>query len=166
MDESPAAPSGKPTQTPSWVMLGFILGAGFVLALPRHPAPAPVAAPAPAPPPALPPPPLTTIEDVFAAWGKYAVWDNDTTEVAMWDSNRKAYADCFEVLRVADVFYFRSIPRLTRPVLEHGLPPNPNPPLEFTETEAQRDEWLKASHQNNNWPILNQVLGGHNSGTP
>ncbi|HEX3728489.1 MAG TPA: hypothetical protein VHV47_01705 [Opitutaceae bacterium] len=165
MDETPSIAAAKPTQTPSWVMLGFVLGALFVLALPRHGAPGRPPAPAPAPPP-LPPPSLTTIEDVFATWGKYAVWDNDTTEVAMWDSGRKAYADCFEVLRVADVFYFRSIPNLTRPLLEHGLPDNPNPPLEFTETQAQREEWLKAAHQTANWPVLNQVLGGRKGSTP
>src|SRR6185312_5579608 len=149
MDETPSIPAAKPTQTPSWVMLGFVLGALFVLALPRHGAPAHAAAPPAPAPPAVPPPPprLSTIEDVFAAWGKYAVWDNDTTEVAMWDAGRKAYAECFEVLRVADVFYFRSIPSLTRPLLEHGLPDNANPPLEFTETQAQREEWLKAVHK-------------------
>ena len=166
MDDSPSPPAGKPTQTPSWVMLGFALGVLFVVLLPRHSPPAPAAAPAPAPPEPLPPPPVTTIEAVFALWGKYAVWDNDTTEVAMWDPGRKAYADCFEVLRVADAFYFRSIPKLTHPVLEHGLPDTPNSPLEFTETAAQREDWIKATHKTNNWPVLNQVLGGHSGAAP
>jgi hypothetical protein len=138
-EESP--PPAKPTQVPSWVMLGFALGALFVLALPKRAAqaPQPPAAEAPAAKPAAPRP-ISTIEAVFAEWGRYAVWSNDTTEVALWSPDTSAYSDCYEVLRMGDATYFRSIPRLTRPVLGHGVAEGS--PLEFTETLRQREEWL------------------------
>jgi hypothetical protein len=131
-------------------MLGFLLGALFVLAWPRRkfsepPAPAaPVltAEPArPAPPP--PAPRLTTIEAVFAQWNRYAVWDNDITEVALWDSETKDFSDCYEVLRAGDAYYFRSIPRLTLPAIIPG--PTVNCPLQFTETDEQRRVRLRSN---------------------
>ena len=128
------------SKTPSWVTLGFVLGALFVWALPR------VENTLVPPPPAQPAavrlerPKLTEIEAVFAEWGHFAVWDNDLTEVAMWDVDRQTYSICYEVLRSGENLYFRSIPRLTRPVLNHGL--HGTMPLQFTETEALRREWL------------------------
>lgn len=143
---SPSVIKAKPSLVPSWIMLGFVVGALFVWALP---------APKPAPPRAetgeartvivKTVPQFTTIEAVFAEWGKYAVWDNELTEVALWSSETKDYTDCFEVLRSAGIHYFRSIPRLTRPVLTHGT--RENSPLQFTETEAQRAEWLGEKRQ-------------------
>jgi hypothetical protein len=141
-DDSPPPAQGKPSQVPSWVTLGFVLGALFVWALPRHEAQEPARPPAavaakPAPPPA--PPRLTTIEAVFASWGKYAVWNDDTTEVALWNSDTMNFSDCFEVVRVGDDYYFRSISHLTRPVLKHGV--DDKSPLQFTETLRQQEEW-------------------------
>ena len=146
MDEKPPQEPArrKPSQIPSWVTLGFVLGALFVLALPHRaavePSPTPAAdpiAPRPAKPPG--PPRITTIEAVFAAWDKFAAWSNDTTEVALWNTDTMSYSDCFEVLKTADGYYFRSIPRLTRPVLTHGVVDES--PLQFTETVRQREEW-------------------------
>jgi hypothetical protein len=142
MDESaqnlPPSPS-RLSKTPSWVMLGFVLGALFVWALPR---PENAASPPARPPIAvrLERPKATEIEAVFAEWGRFAVWDNDLTEVALWDVDKRGYAICYEVLRSGDNLYFRSIPRLTRPVLTHGI--HVATPLQFTETEAMRREWL------------------------
>jgi hypothetical protein len=143
-DESPPLPA-KPSQVPSWVMLGFGLGALFVLALPKHAAVEAESHPAadtasPAPTRAVSPPLISTIEAVFASWGKYAVWSNDTTEVALWSPETKSYSECFEVLRLGDNYYFRSISRLSRPILAHGVAEGS--PLQFTETVRQRDEWL------------------------
>jgi hypothetical protein len=142
MDEESPPPPSKPSQVPSWVTLGFALGALFVLALPRR-APAPQEA-LPAVEPAAPKPaaprPLSTIEAVFDAWDRYAVWSDDTTEVALWSPETKSFSDCYEVLRVGDAYYFRSILGLTRPVLTHGVAEGS--PLQFTETARQRDEWL------------------------
>jgi hypothetical protein len=157
MDEDPQSKPlpEKPSQVPSWITLGFVIGALFVLALPKR-------APVPPPPPVIEeapplagrpdePPRLTTIEAVFASWDKYAVWSNDTTEVALWDSSSKSFSDCYEVIRSGTDYYFRSIPSLTRPVLTHGVAENS--PLQFTETLRQRDEWLDAV-QRENWKAL------------
>ena len=129
------------SKTPSWVTLGFVLGALFVWALPHvennlAPPPATLATTV-----RLERPQLTEIEAVFAEWGHFAVWENDVTEVALWDVDKRSYAICYEVLRSGENFYFRSIPRLTRPVLTHGL--HETMPLQFTETEAMRREWLE-----------------------
>lgn len=149
MDDEAPSPS-KPSQVPSWVTLGFVLGALFVLALPRR-SPPPAARPAEEPVPVLSkapdPPAISTIEAVFDAWDRYAVWSNDTTEVALWDSATKSYSDFYEVLRVGTVYYYRSIPRLTRPILAHGVVENS--PLQFTETERQRAEWLSEASKEN-----------------
>jgi hypothetical protein len=155
-EETPSKPlPEKPSQIPSWVTLGFVLGALFVLAIPKR---APVAPPIPVvqeaeshEETAAEPAKLTTIEAVFASWDKYAVWSNDITEVALWDAGTKRFSDCYEVIRNGNDYYFRSIPSLTRPVLTHGVAENS--PLQFTETARQREEWLDAVHKEN-WRAL------------
>ncbi len=143
-DYPPSA--AKLSKTPSWIMLGFVLGVVFVLALPpRKSAPPPLAIRPAATPPATSAPPTVErakfFEAVFAEWSKYAVWDNELTEVAFWNSETKAFSDRFEVFRSGDRYYFRSIAQFTRPVLMHGLPKDS--PLQFTETVASREEWLR-----------------------
>jgi len=166
MDDSPSPAGSKPTQTPSWVMLGFVMGVLFMLALPRPepaapPRPEPAAPPRPEPPPkpVASPPRIRTIDAVFADFEKYAVWDNDTTEVALWDSATKEYSDCYEVMRLGDAFFFRPIPRLTRPILRHGVPDAENFPLQFTVTAAQEREWRKAA-QDETWRAVTDALHG------
>ena len=138
MDESEDTPlpaRAKPSATPSWVMLGFVLGALAALALPRAEK---TAAPPPVAPPRLvPPEPVKPavdrakfFEDVFAEYSGTAIWQDDRTEVAFWNDATRAFSDCFEVLKVGDKFYFRSIPRLTRPVLTKDV--SANSPLQFT----------------------------------
>ncbi len=141
--------SAKLSKTPSWIMLGFLLGAAFVLALPplgKKTPPATVTArlePEPAPAPAkAEPPPFTTIEAVFAEWGQHAVWSDDVTEVALWNSAAGGFANFYEVRRVGGTYYFRTIPSLTRRILTHGKP-LPDSPLQFTETEEQYEEWKR-----------------------
>lgn len=140
--------ASKMSKTPSWIMLGFLLGAIFVAALPplrKQPAPETTTFKAVEPPPPRPPrepPQLTTIEAVFAVWGQYAVWSDDVTEVALWNDHDKAFSDCYEVRRFGDIAYFRTIPKLTRRVIARGKP-IPESPLLFTETEEQYREWLK-----------------------
>lgn len=157
MDEDPPSKPlpGKPSQVPSWVTLGFVLGALFVLALPKRAPdvpPTPVIEEArPLPLRAAQPPRLTTIEAVFASWDKYAVWSNDTTEVALWDPATKSFSDCYAVVRNGSDYYFRSIPGLTRPVLTHGVVENS--PLQFTETARQREAWLDEVRKEN-WKAL------------
>ena len=153
MDEDLLEPAKeKPSQVPSWITLGFILGALFVLALPRHGTAEPgprLMEPEPAAKPPAPPaaPRITTIEAVFEAWEKYAVWSNGTTEVALWSPDTKSFSEFYEVVRVGDNTYFRSITSLTRQVLNHGV--DVNSPLEFTETERQRYEWLREVDKEN-----------------
>lgn len=139
--ERPISPA-RLSKTPSWITLGFVLGALFVFALPREEKRASVRPVTPvAPPVRLERPKLTEIEAVFAEWGDAAVWEHDLTEVALWDADRKSYAICYEVLRSGDTYYFRSIPRLTRPILTHGV--RANSPLQYTETEELRREWMR-----------------------
>ena len=142
----PLSPA-KMSKTPSWVMLGFFLGAAFVWTFKRDSvkpvAMVPSAATVTEWPKSVlvPPPSLTTIEAVFADWGKHAVWEDNVTEVAMWRSETNSFSEYYEVRRVNDTLYFRSIPKLTRLVMRHGTP-LPQSPLQFTETEEQYREWL------------------------
>jgi hypothetical protein len=156
MDEEAPAPPAKPSPIPSWVTLGFVLGALFVLALPRRSADAPEGHPAAAAPkPQAPAAPATlaTIDAVFQAWGGGAVWSDGTTEVALWSPETKSYSDFYEVVKVDGEFYYRPIPALTRPILTHGIPENS--PLEFTETERQRQEWL-GEVRKENWKAFTE----------
>lgn len=143
-EDHPKPSPGRLSKTPSWISLGFVLGALFVWLLP-HPEPKVVevpAAPTPVPLVALrTKPDFTEIEAVFAQWNQYAVWENDRTEVAMWDVDTRQFSRFYEVLRNDDGYYFRSIARLTRPVLTHGV--DVKAPLLFTEPQARRDEWLQ-----------------------
>ena len=165
MDEESQPPPAKPSQVPSWVTLGFILGALFVLALPRREevAAQPAAAPAPARPSRPSEPPrIATIEAVFDEWGRYAVWSDGTTEVALWSPETKSFSECFEACRAGDSTYFRTIPGLTRPVLAHGVPEGS--PLQFTETARQRQQWLGEVERENQRAFIEGV---HQSfGTP
>ena len=78
---------------------------------------------------------------MFSEWDEYAVWSNDTTELALWDIETSQYSRFYEVLRSGNNYFYRSIAGLTREVLTHGVPVNA--PLLFTETEKQREEWLE-----------------------
>jgi hypothetical protein len=138
---------GQLSKTPSWIMLGFVIGAAFVAALPplRKPPEAPALTLSAPPVVALAAPRtvpvLTTIEAVFAEWGRYAGWTDDVTEVALWNGQDRAFSDFFEVRRLGGAYYFRSIPKLTRRIIARGKP-MPEAPLRFTETEEQYQEWL------------------------
>lgn len=146
MDE--AEPNPSPSQlskTPSWIMLGFLLGAAFVWLMPR-PGPEIIEVPVKdeTPPPLVATrtmPDFSELEAVFSEWQQYAVWDNNRTEVALWDSEVGQYARFYEVLREGETFYFRSISTLTRPVLTHGV--DVSAPLLFTEPDERRREWLR-----------------------
>jgi len=152
------------SKTPSWIMLGFVIGAIFVLSLPRRSAEGGDVNEGPAEP-ALPPlvvlkqePDFTALEAVFTDWQHYAVWDGDVTEVALWDGEVGQYARFYEVLRApsaphgsggpgggAITFYYRSIPALTRPVLTHGV--SASAPLLFTEPDVLKEAWLRQRNE-------------------
>ena len=157
MDDDPQPPAenhppARPrlSSTPSWVMLGFILGALFVFLLPpsfkgvrpaAKPGPATLALKAKAVPRPATPERLTEVEAVFAMWGTHAIWDDNRTEIAMWDRTTNAFTDYYEVIRVDGALYFRSIPELTRPLLEDST--HSECPLLFTESKRMHDQWLR-----------------------
>ena len=175
MAESSSTPQRPPSpaklsRTPSWVLLGFILGSVFMwlltepavdfkpesntAAIAKAPGVKPgqpgsfveavnalnAAAPKPVSSKPRPPAPrqLSVVEAVFEEYGKNAVWDHNRTEIALWNADRGAFADFYEVYREEGLVYFRSIPALTRPLL--AVPDRPEVPLIFTETEALRRE--------------------------
>lgn len=138
-------PQALMSKTPSWVMLGFVLGALCVLALPSRKEVPPAAEAPPAPVPVAPepprtPPPLSRIEAVFELYGAGAIWSEGTTEVALWDAATERFADFYEVRKLDGKLYFRSLPALTRRIVSRGKP-TPDSPLQFTETEEQYREW-------------------------
>jgi hypothetical protein len=75
-------------------------------------------------------PRLTEVEAVFAQWDRYAIWENDVTEIAYWSGETRSFSNFFEVLRSGDRLFFRSIPKLTRPVVKRGV--EARSPLLFT----------------------------------
>ena len=124
---NPAAPKppslSQLSKTPSWISIGFLLGALFVWLLPS---PEPIVIEVPVKSEVVPPlvatrtqPDFSELEAVFALWNKPAVWANDLTEVALWDIEAKQYSRFYEVRRSGEQFYYRSIFRLT--------PPHPDP---------------------------------------
>ena len=116
-------------------MLGFVLGAFFVWALPE-PEKKPPSPPAPverAPEQMMLAsrlPRATDVEAVFAQWDRYAIWENDVTEIAYWNEETRSFSNFFEVLRLGDRLFFRSIPKLTRPLIKRGV--EAHSPLLFT----------------------------------
>lgn len=139
------------SKTPSWIMLGAVIGAIVALAVKdnledkeklraateQKPA---VAKQEPPPVPAKLDnyPSLQTVEALFDDWKDNAIWRHDVTEIAVWDQASNTYPYFYEILRNGDVFYFRSVPKLTRPLQDigSGYPA----PIRFTETPEMRAE--------------------------
>lgn len=148
----PLSPA-KMSKTPSWVMLGFLLGAAFVWGFKRDTAKPPAVAPVTLTewPKAVKvtPSPLTTIEALFAEWGDNAVWEDERTEVAMWRSETGAYSEFYEVRKIGGELFFRSIPKLTRRIVRSGTPLPASAPLQFTESERHYREWLQQGREKN-----------------
>lgn len=150
----PAPTRAELSKTPSWIMVGFVLGVLAVWGFRRERA---SVTPSPAPaivqtdnPPSEPRKSVTALEDrpslvaieaVFASWGDYALWEDERTEVALWNSATNEFSDFFEVLRTPAGLFFRSIPRLTRPWTD-ARPPRESP-LRYTEPLAQRKARLE-----------------------
>jgi hypothetical protein len=144
----------KPSMAPSWVLLGFGIGVLFIWMLPPSETPAAAGLEPAAAPVARSAPQIAVIEAVFAEWGSAASWENDVTEIALWSSETGSYSQCFQVIRTGGMYFFRSIPRLTRPVLTRGV--RDNSPLQFTESEAKRAEWIGAKNQDT-WRALSEA---------
>lgn len=143
----------KPSMAPSWVLLGFGIGVLFIWMLPRsetpaaaglEPAPAPVARSAPQ---------IAVIEAVFAEWGA-PPRGRTTSRKSRSGAVKQAVIRSASRSSAPGNVFFRSIPRLTRPVLTRGV--RDNSPLQFTESEAQRAEWIGAKNQET-WRALSEA---------
>lgn len=150
-------PKEKLSKTPSWVMVGFAAGVLVVLAVQneldrrqRESEPPKVRKTQPEKVPASnimtlkDRPSLMAVEAVFEQEADQAVWENDLTEIAVWNEATARYSDCFEVARYLGSYYFRSISRLTRPLIDE--PVGPNTLIVFTEPESRRKERLAREH--------------------
>jgi hypothetical protein len=150
-----------PSKTPSWVMLGFVIGVLSVLAFNEgkkqieKSKPQAVEAKPIVEKTIVMAPRMTVIEAVFDQWSDNAVWDKNKTEVALWNSELRSFSDCFEVIRTPDGYYFKSIPHLTRPLLTHGV--KAGSPLQFTETEDQRASWLREKTEED-WSVIKSTI--------
>lgn len=79
---------------------------------------------------------LFEMEAVFVRWQNKAVWRHELTEVAFWNPSTNKYSEFVEVLRSGEDLYFRTVPRLTRPILDDHM--EPSVPIRFTELEETR----------------------------
>jgi hypothetical protein len=153
-DADTKTPREKLSKTPSWIMVGFIIGAMFAYGVqrevdrrsqsnpPETPPPAPVKVEPPKSAAALKDrASLSAIENVFTQYESQAVWRNDISEFALWNAETNKFTECFEVMRSGEYYYFRTIPHLTRPVIRHIV--DPDSPLRFTEPEDVQINRLK-----------------------
>jgi hypothetical protein len=134
------------SQAPSWIMLGFVVGVitmWLFRSSPEPPVEAPVpevvAAPPPAEEPVVEPAGALSMDVLAAIWEEYrayAFWNEDKTQIAVWNSAELGFTDRYEVLRTATVDYFRPIASFTRLTLP-GYGPE-NSPILYTETAEQR----------------------------
>jgi hypothetical protein len=136
-------------------MVGFVLGCVFAYALDRElekrrpPAPVPPEKTPAAPvPPELQPSAMrlsqNEVDAIFRQFAEGAVWENDITEVAVWNPEVKKFSDLVEVMRSGGYFYYRPILQLTRPLI--SVDPAPGVLLLYTEPERVREERLKSIH--------------------
>jgi len=84
---------------------------------------------------------LKAAEELFERWGGYAIWEDDVTEIALWNHARQRHADFYEVRRANGEFYFRTLKALTRPLIDHG--PRGRLPIVFTEPQWMRDRFYR-----------------------
>ncbi|MDR2674770.1 MAG: hypothetical protein LBC18_07865 [Opitutaceae bacterium] len=80
---------------------------------------------------------LFAIDAVFRAYGAGAVWEHDLTEIVLWNPATQGYGTGIEVLRNGDVYYYRLLDRLTRPVLTEGV--DPDAPIRLTEPASYQE---------------------------
>ena len=149
-DATPMKPE-KPSQVPSWIMVGFVIGVLTMWAFQSgsksgesppenstEPSPTALELTADEPNPTTIEgrPSLEVVEALFEEFSAYAFWSDERTEIAVWNGKTLSFSDYFEVLRGDQGWYFRSIPRFSRLPLE-GYGPE-NSPILFTETAEQR----------------------------
>ncbi|MEJ1974006.1 MAG: hypothetical protein WDM96_16570 [Lacunisphaera sp.] len=84
---------------------------------------------------------LGELEEIFQAWGGYAVWSNGVTQFALWNGETDAHTDFYEVRRANRRFYFRTLPRADWPLIDHGE--MVRCPMWFAETPAMRERFYR-----------------------
>ena len=153
MSEDPTLDNNKPSQIPSWVMVGFVLGVltmwGFqsgddAETVANNEPPTAVGetslpdAPSDNPLKREGKPSIEVVQELFDDLREWAFWTDDRTEIAVWNATTGGFTDHFEIVRGDDTDYFRAIPRFSRLPLE-GYGPEHSPIL-FTETAEQRSK--------------------------
>ncbi len=144
------APNSK---APLWLTLGFVVGLGFGwLAFENHSTSESTASSAvkadPVRParPFIPDPPraavqLGELEELFQAWGGYSIWENNVTQLAVWNGSTSRHSDFYEVRRSSRKFYFRTLPKAEWPLIDHGE--MVRCPLWFAETPEMRKKFYR-----------------------
>lgn len=129
---------------PIWITLGFAAGAVFSWLVSGE-SPSKVRETPPSELKSEPAPPATislvALEQNFRRWGGYAVWEDDWTEFAAREARPDRPLLFVQVRRANGNFYFRTIPKLTRPVIDHG--PRTNLPFAFTEPAWMREAFYR-----------------------
>lgn len=150
MTQTSPAERKKLSQVPSWIMLGFVVGV-LTMWLFRS-------APEPHQPPVEQPEPeiaettaavdeepensgdgslsMALLGAIWEEYRAYAFWNEDRTQIGVWNSATYGFTDRYEVLRGEEFDYFRPIDSFTRLTLP-GYGPE-NSPILFTETAEQR----------------------------
>jgi hypothetical protein len=144
----------KPSQIPSWIMVGFVIGAltmwafqsGGSVELGEEVERVEAEIPEVEEPEVLEggsnpmaredQPSIEVVAALFDQFREYAFWSNGRTEIGVWNGKTLSFSDRFEVLEQGGQMYFRPISNLSRLPLE-GYGPDASP-LMFTETAEQR----------------------------
>jgi hypothetical protein len=85
---------------------------------------------------------LAMVESFFRTWGGYAVWENDITEIAVVsDQPERSRMGYYQVIRAHRRFFFRTLNRLTRPLIDHGV--LVRCPIAFTEPPWMREKYYR-----------------------
>lgn len=149
MSQTTPAERKNMSQVPSWIMLGFVVGVLTMWLFRSSPEPLepevvePVAeVEEPAEPDEEPEASgdgslsMALVGAIWEEYRAYAFWNEDKTQIGVWNSATFGFTDRYEVLRGEEFDYFRPIESFTRLTLP-GYGPE-NSPILFTETAEQR----------------------------
>ena len=84
---------------------------------------------------------LDELEVLFQTWGGYAVWKNNVTQFALWNRETDSHTDFYEVRRTNRIYYFRTLPQIDWPLIDHGE--MVRCPLWFAETPELREKFYR-----------------------
>ncbi len=149
-DQSEAKPGREQlSQAPSWMLIGFIAGCIVAHWAIRYydknfASPKPAEATRVAPPTeeevqakaAKNRPDLWLVEALFEQRAPEVVWQDNLTEIVLWNAATNDFKDGIEVLRRGDKFFYRTIDKLTRVPINQGIPADAT--LVLTEPEVVR----------------------------